>query len=487
MDEWMDALRRAGGAVRPGHGATEQVVASVARRRRRRGALTTLAAAAAVGGIIVGGVLLPADREKPEQGVARPSVTKTAQPGRMGCPTEDRVFSKVPPFPDLAEQQRVVAAIKRPDWKGFGVRHAAPSALGPVALVAGDLATARRALSKQGVAVVEKWDPSMAEVGVDADGQISQAVHWRLDVIVQDVRRRIRGVPGHAGIGIWEHNGAILLRWKAPVPDRIKALESLRFKGGGRVIVAESTYSEADFERAVKAVFASKVGPVHGARFCEEDQAIGLSVEPEVLRDRKDGLERQLTRIAGMPAIVIPEQKPTNLMPLRTQFTCATEHKIFTAKPPSKPLTNPDDLDMVMLKAQDLDGRDGFFELARWTKAGAVLVQWKRPVPKWVQDFEKLEFPGGGRIIVEGVRYSVQDIDAARRRVTEAYEAGKLDTRLFHADECGEGEGLIVGVDPSKARRERAGLQRRLADIAKMPVMVVEAQKTIDLYSPPGS
>lgn len=131
-----------------------------------------------------------------------------------------------------------------------------------------------------------------------------------------------------------------------------------------------------------------------------------------------------------------------------------------------------------------IPGRAG---LAYWHEAGAVVVQWKRPVPDEVSALEG-QRPNGVRVIVEGATYSEKDVEEAQRSLGSALEAGRLS--LARADRsmstgCQDGSGLIVGVVPEALGERRAALQAELAQVVGMPVRVVPEERPVPLTERP--
>ncbi|GAA4819263.1 hypothetical protein GCM10025786_28180 [Nocardioides caeni] len=128
----------------------------------------------------------------------------------------------------------------------------------------------------------------------------------------------------------------------------------------------------------------------------------------------------------------------------------------------------------------------GFAGLAYWDSAGAILLQWKEPVPAQVQALESLTFAEGGRIVVKGVPYSLKEAGAAMNRVQQAMQSGQIAGRWTMSSPCNDGTGIEIGIDPSSLGDRRAELQEELAQIAGMPVMVVPEEPAVALMMPGG-
>lgn len=149
--------------------------------------------------------------------------------------------------PRLAHQRDVVRTVKRlPADDRYAVKRVRPTHFGVVALVSGDVDAARRDLD--GVRHVVSWTdhylsdfpPSMRMGVVLVD---------LLRPVMNDVLRELRGVPGRVGPAYWTRGGAVVLEWKAPVPEEVLAVAGVR-PGGAEVRVVPRAYSQKDFDRA---------------------------------------------------------------------------------------------------------------------------------------------------------------------------------------------------------------------------------------------
>lgn len=327
MDGWESELRRLATSLRPRGSLAADVVAEVDRRRRRtrrRRASAVVVAAAAVATVSVGAVALPGPGP---DGPAGPEAGTTARTG----PTEPtgsaddgpRDFRcadhetygpghPAPPIEDLAEQQRTVEQIAREtrSLSSFTVRYAVPTHLGVVALVLGAEEPARSYLAGRGVTLVHPYDPSGPSVGLDAEAQAQQVVGWRLEPVMREVLRATRGLPGRSAPAYWREAGAVVVRWKAPVPPGVAELAGVR-EDGVRVVVEPTTYSAADERRAQAALQDYLVRSGERARWstsagCGAGLRVGM-VPP--LPDRRR-LEDEMTAAVGMPVEVVPEERP---------------------------------------------------------------------------------------------------------------------------------------------------------------------------------
>jgi hypothetical protein len=152
----------------------------------------------------------------------------------------------------------------------------------------------------------------MASVGVDADGQIRQVLQWLLQPAISDVRRATRSLPGDAGLALWQDAGAVLLQWKAPVPQELLALAGVR-PDGVEVIVEPVDYSQQDMQRAARQLQA--VLRERGLRDrwsssygCGDGSGLVVGIVPP-LTDRAE-LQADFTEALGLPVMVVPEERP---------------------------------------------------------------------------------------------------------------------------------------------------------------------------------
>lgn len=129
----------------------------------------------------------------------------------------------------------------------------------------------------------------------------------------------------------------------------------------------------------------------------------------------------------------------------------------------------------VRASSRGIAGNGG---LALWQEAGAVLLQWKRPVPPEIQQLEGTR-PDGVRVIVDPVRFSAAETGKAGRKL---FKAGtRLDAFVTTTTGCADGSGVIAGVDPESLGDRRAELEEKMAEIVGMPVRVVPQAAPIPL------
>ncbi|MDO9494558.1 MAG: hypothetical protein Q7J48_02545 [Nocardioides sp.] len=325
-DDLRDALQRMSGALRPTVGAADTIHAGVRRSRRRRALGTVVGTAGLVIAIAAGGYALAGSDTGSRQlqpATASSPPPSASDPGELfECATEHPVFTTTPPpIPDLVEQQRTVRQLYA--ISSVQVRHAAPSHLGVVALVADNnvdpdsyanpyFVTQLRAA---GASHVYEWDPSIASAGVDADGQVRVVLGRLLDPAISDVRRATRGLPGDAGLALWQDAGAVLLQWKAPIPQEVLDLAGVR-PDGVEVLVEAVRYSEQDVRRAQERL--QSVLRERGLRErwsssygCGDGSGLVVGMVSPVT-DRP-ALQEDLTEALGLPVMVVPEEQPVPL------------------------------------------------------------------------------------------------------------------------------------------------------------------------------
>lgn len=334
MEEWMDSLRRADGALRPEAGALAEIGTAVRRRRRRRSAVTAVAAAAATA-VVIGGVAIAVrgDGGPRDRVVSDPSVSTTAadptsaseevDPRRFSCPTESKVFdpSAAPVLDNETAQvyKKTYSEIAHRDFEGYALRRIEIFHAGVFVLVTGDLARAKRELASLGVAGVGLWDPNGPEVGLDEYGQLEQLIQWRLEPILREARRLTRGIPGSAGLAFWRDADAVLVQWKQPVPAEVRALEDIQFKTGGRILVEGVRYSQTDVRRA-----QGRLGPWlrrtghwgdwSMAHACGDGSGLVVGMVPSLLaKTDVPSLQAEIAGAVGMPVMVVAEGRPVEL------------------------------------------------------------------------------------------------------------------------------------------------------------------------------
>lgn len=111
-------------------------------------------------------------------------------------------------------------------------------------------------------------------------------------------------------------------------------------------------------------------------------------------------------------------------------------------------------------------------ELAYWTPAGAIFVQWKRPLPPAVAALAET-YVDGALVVVEETAYAPREIRAGMRAILAAAERDEVPAQLSSGSACGDLSGVLVGVDPASLGDRGPDLQERLARIAGMPVHVI--------------
>ncbi|WP_166389154.1 hypothetical protein [Nocardioides ochotonae] len=165
------------------------------------------------------------------------------------------------------------------------------------------------------------------------------------------------------------------------------------------------------------------------------------------------------------------------------------EHRVALVAPWSQRLDVAAQVDRVLEQAilpvaglvrRETDGLSGNAGVAVWKDAGAVVVSWRAPAPPEVQALAG-EQAGGVRVIVDEVRWSGLDVHDAS--VTLWERAQRMpDVELTSTGACGDLSGMVVGVAAPLEETRRAELQQRFAEIAGMPVKVVEGDAVVGLY-----
>lgn len=317
-DELREALRRMSGAARPTAGAADTIHVGVRRSRRRRALGAIVGTAGLVVAVVAGAHALAGSGPGPRQVRPEPATSsKSAQSELFECPTQSRALTGTRTIADLGRQRQIVRRLSA--LSSVQVRYAAPTSLGVVALVIdasgdpdlyADPAVVTR-LQEAGAAHVFEWDPSLASVDVDADGQVRGVLQSLLRPAIRDVRRATRGLPGDAGLALWQDAGAVLLAWKAPVPQKVLALAGVR-PDGVEVIVEPVDYSRQDLQRAQRRLL--RVLRERGLRSrwassggCGDGSGLVVGMVPP-LTDRAE-LQADLTRALGCPVMVVSEER----------------------------------------------------------------------------------------------------------------------------------------------------------------------------------
>jgi len=117
-------------------------------------------------------------------------------------------------------------------------------------------------------------------------------------------------------------------------------------------------------------------------------------------------------------------------------------------------------------------GLEGRYDVLPWVAGGAVVVQWRSPVPASVTALAG-ERPDRVRVLVEEVPLSRRQVDRAAVAIEDADDLGVAVTATYG---CADGTGLVVGVAPETVLDDRPALQERLAAVAGVPVLVVPVE-----------
>jgi hypothetical protein len=277
------------------------------RRRRQQlflavGGSGVVVAAIAVG-VLIGargggdGSLLPVAQRSSQE------LSEIARKG-LGCGADGGGFGAAPAPADLEEQRALVAEIEAKDWGAFSVVYAETNPLGVVALVSGDLGAAKTKLTEAGVRAV--WTDGSG--GPEQQhSQAMVAVQQELDGASADVDQARAGLSGYGQTALWQEAGAVVVTWKAPVPQAITQLQEPR-PDGVQVVVVPLRYSGRAMARAVdRAIAAFRDHEVSGTWYdaspCDDGTGIRLGVPRRLTHDTV--LSRRLTRLVGMPVHLV--------------------------------------------------------------------------------------------------------------------------------------------------------------------------------------
>lgn len=135
-------------------------------------------------------------------------------------------------------------------------------------------------------------------------------------------------------------------------------------------------------------------------------------------------------------------------------------------------------LDPVLREVRrETGGIPGSAGLAYWHEAGAVVVQWKTPVPPEVEALAG-ERANGVRVEVWPADYSAGDVRRAQADLQAWLEQSGNRDRWTSSYGCSDGAGLVVGIAPPL--EDRAELQRLITEAVGMPTMVVAEEHPVD-------
>jgi hypothetical protein len=126
-------------------------------------------------------------------------------------------------------------------------------------------------------------------------------------------------------------------------------------------------------------------------------------------------------------------------------------------------------------------GTPGYASVAYWQKAGAILLTWKAPIPARIGALAGVR-SDGAEVIVEAARFSERDVQAASHRVATAIRRGQVKAAWSTMHPCGDGSGLVVGIQPASLDGRRATLQSRLRKVAGMPVYLIPEQAPVSRF-----
>ncbi|GAA1908175.1 hypothetical protein GCM10009737_06440 [Nocardioides lentus] len=224
-----------------------------------------------------------------------------------------------PPIEDLAAQEAAAEVLqgRTGGRTPFSVAYAAPSALGVVALVRGDVGLARRLLADQVdvPVLVGRWREPQPDAGFGPAAQAREVVGARLLAVVDDLDDTLAGTvadeerDGDVGRVVWAEAGAVVVQWQEPVPASVARLAGVRPDGVG-VVVQGTRYSRDEIAAAGDAVdawLAEDGRPAGtGTAGCADGSGlvVGLAGEGS---EPSPALAAELSEVAGMP--VMPTQE----------------------------------------------------------------------------------------------------------------------------------------------------------------------------------
>lgn len=122
----------------------------------------------------------------------------------------------------------------------------------------------------------------------------------------------------------------------------------------------------------------------------------------------------------------------------------------------------------------------GYTSIAVWSEGGAVVVDWKAPIPAEVQALAGVR-KDGVNVIIQPVRYSSVEISAALDRVSKALRVHRVDAEWSSSSACQDGSGIVVGIQPDSLGSRKAALESQLSEIAEMPAHVVAEEAIVPL------
>jgi len=119
---------------------------------------------------------------------------------------------------------------------------------------------------------------------------------------------------------------------------------------------------------------------------------------------------------------------------------------------------------------QDVRGMSGMAGIGFWPEAGAVVVQWRAPIPPEVSALVGTR-ASGARVEVRPTVYSRADVRHAQDHLQEWLRDTDRRRDWSSAGACADGSGLIVGMRPKAAGEP--GLANEIAAAVGMPVLVI--------------
>lgn len=171
-------------------------------------------------------------------------------------------------------------------------------------------------------------DPSRAGLDADAADCLDRAVRWdeiwasqvaegpdeRLRAAAKDVERRTRGIEGNGGVEASRVTDSVIVRWKEPVPEQVRALADQKAGDGVPIEVVGVAYSPHELAVAANRMHrAFEDGEVTGrmtfSAQCINGMGVLVGITPETLGDRAPELGRKLTDLTGVRVVVVAQEQ----------------------------------------------------------------------------------------------------------------------------------------------------------------------------------
>ena len=299
--------------VRPTGPATRRVINGLRRRRRVRRALAVSAATVAVVAVVGGITWAGRPDEGPIPVTSSPTTTPSTDPTDatpFTCAVDSIIDRVPPPIADADEQAALIAEVDGRGFQNFTVLRLEATHVGVVALVDGDVESARTVLGGEGIWHVYPVPSTLTESGLVRIVQ-QEVVRAALNRLQRDLGDR----PGFAGLLQWPDAGSVQIFWKGAAPADVEAWVGTRV---GHVLVEPVTsvpWTGEDLRRAQgRLADAVTDGGFPGLPFvwtsvfrCDDYTGLVLGVTTDNARKREEIAERA-AQTAGVPVMVVEEE-----------------------------------------------------------------------------------------------------------------------------------------------------------------------------------